>query len=255
MNLFKTILRVVLVLTIIVIAVFAVIKMQNRSCGGIKVLINYQGENPILTEKDIIKLIDIAQIKIVNQKLKTIPLERIKQVLSSNIYITKINQINFSGTQLVINVTLREILLHVFLPNNSSYFIDYEGIVIPYTDKIKEKLFIVNGNLKMNLTKNQNILEKSSSLKSIFIIASQLIKDPYMVANFKQIYLNDKNIIELIPIDGNTTILFGDEVDVNEKIFKIKEIYSNVLPFSGEKKYKLIDVRFKNRVIANKENI
>jgi cell division protein FtsQ len=255
MNLFKTILRVVLVLTIVVIAVFAVIKMQNRSCGGIKVFINYQGENPILTEKDIIKLIDLAQIKIVNQKLKTIPLERIKQVLSSNIYITKINQINFSGTQLVINVTLREILLHVFLSNNSSFFIDYEGIVIPYTDKIKEKLFIVNGNFKMNLTKNQNILEKSSSLKSIFFIASQLIKDPYMVANFKQIYLNDKNIIELIPIDGNTTILFGDEVDVNEKIFKIKEIYSNVLPFSGEKKYKLIDVRFKNRVIANKENI
>lgn len=255
MNLFKTILRVVLVLTIVVIAVFAVIKMQNRSCGGVKVLINYQGENPILTEKDIIKLIDLAQIKIVNQKLKTIPLEKIKQVLSSNIYITKINQINFSGTQLVINITLREILLHVFLPNNSSYFIDSEGIVIPYTDKIKEKLFIVNGNLKINLTKNQNILDKSSSLKSIFIIASQLIKDPFMVANFKQLYLNDKNIIELIPVDGNTTILFGDEVDVNEKIFKIKEIYSNVLPFSGEKKYKLIDVRFKNRVIANKENI
>ena len=76
-----------------------------------------------------------------------------------------------------------------------------------------------------------------------------------MVANFKQLYLNDKNIIELIPVDGNTTILFGDEVDNNEKIFKIKEIYSNVLPFSGEKEYKLIDVRFKNRVIANKENI
>jgi cell division protein FtsQ len=254
MNLFKTILRVVLVLAIVVIAVFAVVKMQNRSCGGVKVVINYQGENPILTDKDVITLIDSAQIKTINQKLKTIPLEKIKQILSENIYIKKINQIYFSGTQLVIDIVLREILLHVYLPNNSSYFIDYEGSVIPYTDKIKEKLFIVNGYLNISLTKNQNILEKSSSLKSMFIIATQLAKDSFMVANFKQLYLNEKNIIELVPIDGKITVLFGDELDVNEKIFKLKEIYTNVLPFSSEKKYNLIDVRFKNRVIANKEN-
>lgn len=62
-------------------------------------------------------------------------------------------------------------------------------------------------------------------------------------------------MIELVPINGSLTILFGDEVDAEEKFFKIKEIYTNVLPYSADKKYSLIDVRFKNRVIAKKANI
>ena len=78
---------------------------------------------------------------------------------------------------------------------------------------------------------------------------------PFFNENFKQIYVNEQRVIELVPINGSLTILFGDEVDAEEKFFKIKEIYTNVLPYSADKKYSLIDVRFKNRVIAKKANI
>jgi cell division protein FtsQ len=255
MTLFKTILRVVLVLSIVVFAIFAVVRMQNRTCSGVQVNINYKGVNSILTEEDILQQISTFHIKTVNEKLKTIPLEKIKQILSNDIYIKKINEISFSGTKLIIDVTLREMLLHVFLLNGNSYFVDYDGIVIPYTSKIKEKLIIVNGNIFKTITKNENILDKPSTIKSIFNIATLINQDSFLSEKFKQIYVNDQNIIELVPSDGSLNILFGDEIDAVEKLFKIKEMYSNILPYTTDKKYKSIDVRFKNRVIANKANI
>lgn len=255
MKLFKTILRVVLVLSLIVFAVLAIIQMQSRTCSGVQVIIEYKGENKILTEQDVIQLITAAHIQTTSEKLKTIDLEQIKQVLSKEIHINKINKIYFSGTKLMIDISLREILLHVFPENDNPFFVDQNGIMIPYSPKINEKLMIVNGRLNVNFNNKQHISSHNSKLFSIYQIAILINQDPFLKSHFKQIYVNDQNVIELIPMNGSLTILFGDEIDAQEKLFKIKEIYTNVLPYSAEKKYKLIDVRFKNRVIAKKANI
>jgi hypothetical protein len=251
----KTILRISLVLCIIICAVIAIVKMQNRSCSGVQVVIDYKGENEILTEADFIQLLIQNQIKTNGEKLKEIKLESIKKVLSNEIYVQKINKIYFSGTKLVLDLTLREILLHVFPSNGNPYFIDDEGYMIPFSSKIQEKLIIVNGNITHNYIEKKLITEKKSSLNSIYQIAKLLQKDPFYFNNFKQIFVNKEQVIELVPNDGSLTILFGDENEAEEKLIKLKEIYNSVLPFSANKKYSLIDVRFKNRVIAKKANI
>lgn len=255
MKLFKTILRVVLVLSIIVFTVLAIINRQNRSCTGVVVSIDYKGENNILSENDIIQLIASANIKTSHEKLKTIQLEQIKKALNKEIYIKKINKIYFSGTKLMIDVSLREMLLHVFPINQSPFFVDMDGIMIPNSAKIKEKLIIVNGTFNTHFKQLEKISPKEPVLNSIYQIATKIKNDPFLNENFKQIYVNEQRVIELVPINGSLTILFGDEVDAQEKFFKIKEIYTNVLPYSADKKYSLIDVRFKNRVIAKKANI
>ena len=255
MKLFKAILRVVLVLTIIVFTILAIYNRQNRSCSGVVVSIDYKGENNILSEKDILQLISSAQIKTTNEKLKSIPLEKIKKVLNEEIYIKKINKIYFSGSKLMVDVTLREMLLHVFPLNQSPFFVDLDGIMIPNSAKIKEKLIIVNGTFNTHYKQLEKISAKEPVLNSIYQIATKIKNDPFFNDNFKQIFVNEQRVIELVPINGSLTILFGDEVDAQEKFFKIKEIYTNVLPYSADKKYSLIDVRFKNRVIAKKANI
>lgn len=252
---FKTILRISLVLCIIVCAVLAIVKMQNRSCSGVQVLIDYKGENKILTESDFIQLLANNQIKTKGEKLKEVKLESIKKVLSNEIYVQKINKIYFSGTKLVLDITLREILLHVFPANGNPYFIDNEGYMMPFSSKIQEKLIIVNGKINQQFVEKKSITEKKSLLHSIYQIAKLIQVDPFYAQNFKQIFVNSDNIIELVPNDGSLTILFGDETDAVEKLIKLKEIYNSVLPFSADKKYSLIDVRFKNRVIAKKANI
>ncbi|HPE39516.1 MAG TPA: hypothetical protein PLI77_00335 [Bacteroidales bacterium] len=255
MKLFKTILRVVLVLSLIVISVLAIIQMQSRTCTGIQVIIDYKGEHNILSEKDVIQLIDSAHIKTTSEKLKTIPLESIRKILSNEIYINKINKIYFSGTKLMIDISLREILMHVFPENDSPFFVDQNGIMIPSSPKIKEKLIIVNGKVNDKYSLKKSVTNSKSTLNSIYQIATLILKDPFLKEHFKQIYVNDQKVIELIPANGSLTILFGNEIDADEKLFKIKEIYTHVLPYSADQKYRLIDVRFKNRVIAKKANI
>jgi cell division protein FtsQ len=251
----KTILQISVVLCIIVCAVLAIVKMQNRSCSGVQVVIDYKGENEILNETDFIQILNQNKIKTKGEKLKEVKLETIKKVLSDEIYVQKINKIYFSGTKLMIDITLREILLHVFPTQGNQYYIDNEGYMIPFSSKIQEKLIVVNGNINLNFVEKKSITEKKSLLNSIYQIAKLIQVDPFYAQNFKQIFVNKDNIIELVPIDGSLTILFGDENEAEQKLIKLKEIYNNVLPFSADKKYSLIDVRFKNRVIAKKANI
>ncbi|HPS72127.1 MAG TPA: hypothetical protein PLM70_07725, partial [Bacteroidales bacterium] len=178
MKLFKTILRVVLVLSIIVFTILAIINRQNRSCSGVEVSIDYKGENNILSEQDIVQLISSAHIKTTNQKLKSIPLEKIKKVLNEEIYIKKINKIYFSGTKLMVDVTLREMLLHVFPLNQSPFFVDMDGVMIPNSAKIKEKLIIVNGSLNTHYKQLEKISTKEPVLNSIYQIAAKIKNDP-----------------------------------------------------------------------------
>lgn len=251
----KTVLRISLVLCIIVCAVFAIIKMQNRNCSGVQVIVDYQGENEILNEQDFIEILNQNHIKTTGEKLKQIPLDSIKQVLSKEIYVQKLNKIYFSGTKLIIDITLREILFHVFSKNGNQFFVDTEGFMLPFSAKIKENLIIVNGNLNVDYSLKGDVKKNKSYINSIYLIAIAIHKDPFYSDNFKQIFVNDDHVIELVPVDGALTILFGDETDVDQKLSKLKEIYNSVLPFSANKKYSLIDVRFKNRVIAKKVNI
>lgn len=252
---FKTILRITLVLCIIAFAVIAIVKMQNRNCTGVEVILDYQGENQILNKQDFIQILDQNSIITKGEKLKQIKLESIKRVLSEEIYVQKLNKIYFSGTKLIIDITLREMLMHVFPKNGNQFFVDSEGFMLPFSTKIKEKLIIVNGNLEVQYAEKKNVKEQKSKLFSLYQIAKAIQKDPFYSQNFKQLVVNDENIIELMPIDGSLTILFGDETEVDQKLSKLKEIYNSVLPFSATKKYSLIDVRFKNRVIAKKVNI
>lgn len=251
----KAILRITLVLSIIICAVFAIVKMQNRNCSGVQVIVDYQGENEIINEQDFIEILNQNRIKTTGEKLNQIPLDSIKNVLSKEIYVQKLNKIYFSGTKLMIDITLREILIHVFTKNGNQFFVDNEGLMLPFSTKIKENLIIVNGNFEINYTLKGDVKKNKSILNSIYQIALALHKDPFYSENFKQIFVNENNIIELVPVDGALTILFGDETDVDQKLSKLKEIYNSVLPYSPSKKYSLIDVRFKNRVIAKKVNI
>ena len=49
----------------------------------------------------------------------------------------------------MIDITLREILIHVFTKNGNQFFVDNEGLLLPFSTKIKENLIIT---IKTSLT-------------------------------------------------------------------------------------------------------
>lgn len=242
-----------LVIGVIVLIMLSFTHMRNRECSDIKINLQYAGENSPVSENEIIKLIDSHNIATIGIPIKEINTDSIRSLLDSHDYIRSVDQIRFIGKTLTINLIIKDFLLHVFPPNGKQFLIDSEGEILPYSNKVQERIIIVNGFIDNTYKTNSNItLQSKSPLLMAFNIAKEIQNDEFSRAQFRQLYINEQQEIELIPSAGKMIILFGDDNNATEKLQYLREVYRNGLIYMNIHQYTQLDVRFKNRVIAKK---
>jgi len=246
----KAIFKILLALFIIALIIISIIKMQNRKCSGIQVNINYDGEYPHLNEQSIISLLDKEKVPIIGSKMKDISsdMEKFSDVLEKNNLIKKVENIDFNGTELVITVRLKTLLLHIYSEKGEQFFMDEDNFLLPFSPRIKERVMVANGAIKERLTFEKDTIQR----KALYDVASAIRENPFCKAQFCQIYINENQDIELIPVVGQHIVYFGKGDRIKDKLSDIKTIYTNALAYKGIDQYKELDVRFQNRVIAKK---
>ena len=244
----RAITRILLVISVLVIAIVAIVQVPKRQCERVEVIPHTENESVVLDQADIEKMIADAGIKTVGTKIKEVDLPAINKLLKENPYIQEINFVHFTGTKLVIDYTLRDILLHVYTNDGDQYFVDKEGVLIPFTKKVNDYLIIANGNIHQRYKKGSTA---GKELSDIVALANKLDADEFCQAQFRQIYRNEHNQLELVSTIGNQVILFGSIDNAEEKLDNLKQVYENGLSRKGYNTYAQLDVRYKNRVIAH----
>ncbi len=247
MKYLQSIIRIILIISVLVIIVLAIVEMPKKSCESIQAIPHTQNESVILAQHEVEALLKKAGIQTIGKKIKEIDLPAITELLQKNPYVKEINFVHFAGSKLVIDYTLRNIILHVYTNDGDQYFVDDEGALMPYTNKIQDFLFIANGNIHQHY-KSGDTAKKE--LASIVELANLLNSDAFYKAQFRQIYRNEKNQIELVSTIGNQIILFGNMDNAEEKLDNLKQVYQNGISHKGYDQYAQLDVRYKNRVVA-----
>lgn len=254
MKYLKPILLILLSIFTIVIVVIAVINMQHRRCEKIDIIIHHEGNAPSVTPEELILTLKEEKIKIVGQERKEINEDAILTSLSAHPYIKQISSIRFFGKTLLIDIVLRELLLHVYPIVGEQYFIDNEGFLLPYNPNVQERLLVANGYIQDVYRKGLNVKNIKSPLWSIFETATLIYQNDFYKAQFKQLYLNQYQEIEMIPTLGKHVILLGKGENLEEKLFNMEQTYKQALVYLNSEQYIQFDVRFKNRVVAKKKN-
>ncbi|MBQ4441325.1 MAG: hypothetical protein II899_04360 [Bacteroidales bacterium] len=239
--------RIMLIISVLVIAVLAMVQMPKRACSKVEVVAHTQNESVVLGQAEVEKMLATAGIETVGKKIKEVDLAAITALLKENPYVKEINVVHFAGSRLVIDYTLRDVLLHVYTSDGDQYFLDGEGHLIPYTGKMKDYLFIANGNLHQHYKKGATA---GKELKPIVELANMLNADDFHRAQFRQIYRNKRNQLELVSTIGNQVVLFGDMENAAEKLDNLRIVYKEGLSRKGYDQYAMLDARFKNRIIA-----
>ena len=175
--------------------------------------------------------------------MKEIDLGEVVTLLKNNPFIETVNFVHFAGKKLVIDYTLREIVLHVFTPSGDHYFVDNKGEVVPFTMKMKDYLMVVNGNVSDNFKIGRKALA----------LAQKINRNDFYQALFRQIHLNSRNEMELTSTVGGQTILFGNLDNADEKLENLKTVYEKGLSHKGYNTYAQLDARYKNRIIATRK--
>ena len=223
--------------------------MPKQRCERISAEVHTQNESVIVSPSDVEKIISDAQIEVVGKEVKEVDLSEITNKLKSNPYIAEVNFIHFAGKKLVIDYTLKEILLHVFTPGGAHYFVDSEGNMVPYTAKMKDYLMVVNGNIPDAFT---SCKKAPGKIQNALALTKKINEDDFYQAMFRQIYIGN-NGLELSSAIGGQTILFGSLENADEKLKNLKTVYENGLSHKGYNTYAQLDARYRNRIIATRK--
>ncbi len=91
-------------------------------------------------------------------------------------------------------------------------------------------------------------------LKDIATLATFIQGNDFWMAQIDQVDITSSQKFELYPKLGNQVIRFGDAVDCAGKFNKLLAFYKQVSVKAGWNKYSVIDVQYKNQVVAERRD-
>ncbi|HMK03729.1 MAG TPA: hypothetical protein VK489_06040 [Ferruginibacter sp.] len=235
----------------IVLLVAAMRKKEEKRCVGIEINISGVSNNFFVDKKDILNSITISEAENpVGKAIGSFNLKKMESELERNIWI-KTAELFFDNNEILqVNVHEREPIARVFTASGATFYIDNELAILPLSEKFSARLPVFT-----NFPSDKKILSKAdnSLLRDIKTISLAIQKDPFQMAMIEQVDITTGRIFEMIPKIGNQLIVFGDATNVEEKFNKLQLFYKEVMMKAGWTNYSVINVQYKNQVVAKRK--
>jgi cell division protein FtsQ len=231
-------------------------RKSSVKCLGLKIDIDRSDNNYFVLEEDIENLIQNKGYDVDSLLVPNFDVAQIERLLNNNPSIKNAEVYTTIDGYIKVDVEQRKPLLRVFSKNNDSYYIDNEGWLMPLSNKYTSNIVVANGDIfpqdSANYQANVTLLEKSHILHQLYDITAFLSADEFWKSQIVQIYVNEKNNVELIPRVGNHIIIIGDATNLKEKLEKLMIFYEKGLSKTGWNEYSTINLKYKNQVVCTK---
>lgn len=232
----------------IVLLVAAVRSKNLQTCKGVDIDISGVSNNFFIDKSDVLAIIkDYVGGKPTGMGINSFNLRDIEQDLEQDMWIRNAELFFDNNEVLRVIVDEREPVARVFSTDGKSFYIDSSLKVLPLSEKFSARLPVFTGfaHRYQRLSKAD-----SSMLKDIMDISMLMQEDSFLMAMVEQVDITPQRSFEMIPKIGNQLIVFGDAVDAAEKFNKLKLFYKEVITKAGWSKYSIINLQYKNQVVA-----
>lgn len=163
-----------------------------------------------------------------------------------------------------INAKIKKPIIRIISSNDSDFYIEDKGQLMRLSPFSRPKTLIATGmeqafgsSFDYDAVINNDSLITKYKLSDLYRISSYVCNDAFYNALIVQIDYSPELGFSLVPRVGNQVIIFGnapnDEV-VKERFFKLTTFYNEVIPYEGWEKYRSIDLRFDDQIVAKKKN-
>jgi cell division protein FtsQ len=235
----------------VVLLVAAVRKKDAQHCKGINISIKGVNNNFFVDKKDILDSIAaIEGDEPVGKSVGSFNLKMMETKLKKNIWV-KGAELFFDNNEILqVKVTEREPVARIFTTTGTTFYIDTAIAMLPLSEKFSARLPVFT-----DFPSDKIVLSKadSSLLKDIRKISLAIQKDTFCMALIDQVDITSQRDFELVPKIGKNIIEFGDATDVEEKFNKLKLFYKKIMPKAGWNYYTVINVQYKNEVVAKRK--
>ena len=232
----------------IVLLVAAVRSKDVKLCKGIEIEIIDVSNNFFIDKADVLSIIqNFVGGTPEGRTINKFNLGAIENNLEKDVWI-KNAELFFDNNEILrVSVYEREPIARVFSTSGKSFYLDSSLKVLPLSEKFSARLPVFTG-----FTHNPDFLSKadSTTFKAVKELSLALQADSFLMAMIEQVDITSQHHYEMIPKIGNQVIVLGNAENIAEKLHKLKLFYKAVITKVGWSKYSVINLQYKNQVVA-----
>jgi cell division protein FtsQ len=225
--------------------VFAGLSFSGRSssevCHGVQITMEDSASIGFVTSKDIARLLDNRNIRLLGETMKHINLSKVESVIKKNQYIDRVDCYKTLDGNIKINIWQRQPIVHVMNYNN--FYLDNAYHKMPYVPGYSAYVPIVSGTVSDRYIYNQ-----------LFPFIRFLQGNEFWNSQIEQIYVHNDSTVELVPRVGDCIINLGPIDRYEQKLDKLLNLYMKAFNKIGWNKYSYIDLQYRDRVICTKKD-
>ena len=249
---FKCFSWVVCLAGLVTLMSFIGIKKKNILCTDIKVLI--PGADNFIEREEIDAILKQGQGSLMGRRLNDINFEKIERTIKSNPFIAFAKVYADMDGAVHIEIQQRRPILRVVNANDQDFYIDMNGLKMPVSSNFTANVLVANGKIMEHFSGKVDTLITGTA-KDLYKTALYIKQDTLWEAQIEQVYVNDKNDIELIPRVGNQRIILGTADSLDVKMRNLLAFYKQAMPKVGWDTYKTINIKYTNQIVCEKARV
>ena len=237
---------------VIVLLVAAISKKDTQLLSRMEITIKGVQNHYFINKEDVKGILEKVNTKpLDNAMVSTLDLVSMEKELQKEKWIKNAEIFIDNNNVLQVKVTEREPVARVFTTTGASFYLDSSLMRLPLSKKFSARLPVFTSfpTDVIVLTKADSIL-----LRNIKVMSEFIEKDEFWMAQIDQVDITPNGSFELIPKVGNQVIRFGDMQNYEEKFNNLLAFYKKVQIKAGWNKYSVLDVQYKNQVVAVKRD-
>lgn len=242
----KIVIKIILLTGVLAYFVFAISSLSRdedqRICSGVEILLKDSTNNDYVNTRFIKDLLEQAKTPIKGVALKNINIKNIEDHLKKSPYIDSVICYYTPDNLMCIRISTRMPVIHVMPENGESYYMDINGNTMP-TNVFLLDVCLATGNISKKYAK-----EKLLDLATFINNQAPWDKE------IQQIHVRNEKHIELITLTGDHTIIFGEPIDIADKMERLSVFYKEGLDKAGWNKYRTINLNYADQVVCTKRN-
>jgi cell division protein FtsQ len=241
---------------------FTYMQHEDKLCPAYTVRIDYGNADTLITKEDVYDLVKRTGNLLKGERLGNIDIELIEREIRHQPYVAHAEVFMTLNGVVEINVLQRQPILRVFNQKGESYYLDGLGRLLPLNPAFSARVMVATGFIDEVFSKRADFIQDSvkrrdsaeyrSVMINLYKLATYIIKDKFLRAQFEQIYVDKQGEFELIPRVGNHVVLFGKSYDIEDKFERLCAFYKYGLSRTGWTRYNIINVKFRNQVVCSK---
>lgn len=183
------------------------------------------------------KLLTQSESNLLNKAKTDINLYHLEQALNKNKMIESAEVFYTPSGSMQVSLVQRVPLARI-QTKDKSYYIDRQGLAMPLSDNYTARVPLVTG-------VNKNTENES------FALIQKIAMDPFYKKQVIGVHRKENGDYLLSTRIGTHKVLFGDLINMDEKLRKLKVFYSKEWGTETLDKYKLINLKYDRQVVCS----